>query len=36
MVREMVEDIDFDALQAKTEAKLHRAKDLKPLKAPTL
>jgi len=36
VVREMVEDIDFDALQAKTEAKLHRAGDLKPLKAPAL
>jgi hypothetical protein len=32
----MVEDIDFDALQAKTEAKLHRAPDLKPLTAPAL
>jgi 3-oxoacid CoA-transferase B subunit len=36
VVREMVEDIDFDTLQAKTEAKLHRAGDLKPLKAPAL
>jgi 3-oxoacid CoA-transferase B subunit len=36
VVREMVEDIDFDALQAKTEAKLHKAADLKPLKAPAL
>jgi 3-oxoadipate CoA-transferase beta subunit len=36
VVREMVEDIDFDGLQAKTEAKLHRAPDLKPLKAPAL
>jgi 3-oxoadipate CoA-transferase beta subunit len=36
VVREMVEDIDFDALQAKTEAKLHKAPDLKPLKAPAL
>ena len=34
VVREMVEDIDFDTLQARTEAKLHKASDLKPLKAP--
>jgi len=32
----MVDDIDFDGLQAKTEAKLHKAADLKPLVAPTL
>jgi hypothetical protein len=32
----MVEDIDFAALQAKTEAKLHRAADLKLLKAPAV
>jgi 3-oxoadipate CoA-transferase, beta subunit len=36
VVREMVEDIDFDGLQARTEAKLHKAPDLKPLKAPAL
>ena len=36
VVREMVEDIDFDTLQAKTEATLHKAPDLKPLKAPSL
>jgi 3-oxoadipate CoA-transferase beta subunit len=36
VVREMVEDIDFDALQAKTEARLSKATDLKPLKAPAL
>jgi 3-oxoadipate CoA-transferase beta subunit len=36
IVREMVEDIDFDTLQAKTEATLHKAADLKPLKAPAL
>ena len=36
VVREMVEDIDFDGLQAKTEAKLHKAADLKPLKAPAV
>jgi 3-oxoadipate CoA-transferase beta subunit len=36
VVREMVEDIDFDTLQAKTEAKLHKSGDVKPLKAPTL
>src|SRR6202050_3147660 len=34
VVREMVEDIDFDTLQARTEAELHRAPDLKPLQAP--
>jgi len=36
VVREMVEDIDFDRLQAKTEAKLHKAADLKPLRAPAV
>jgi len=36
LVREMVEDIDFATLQAKTEAKLHKAPDLKPLKAPAV
>jgi 3-oxoadipate CoA-transferase, beta subunit len=36
VVREMVEDIDFDALQAKTEAKLHKAPNLKVLKAPSV
>jgi len=36
VVREMVEDIDFDGLQAKTEAKLHKAPDLKVLKAPAV
>ena len=36
VVREMVEDIDFDALQAKTEARLSKASDLKPLKVPAL
>ena len=36
VLREMVEDIDFAALQAKTEGELHRAPDLKPLKAPAL
>jgi 3-oxoadipate CoA-transferase beta subunit len=36
VVREMVEDIDFDGLQAKTEAKLHKAADLKSLKAPEI
>ncbi len=36
VVREMVEDIDFDTLQAKTEAKLHKAPDLKVLKAPAV
>jgi hypothetical protein len=32
----MVEDIDFDTLQAKTEAKLQKAPDLKVLKAPAV
>jgi len=36
VVREMVEDIDFDTLQAKTEAKLHKAPDMKALKAPAV
>jgi 3-oxoadipate CoA-transferase beta subunit len=36
VVREMVEDIDFDALQAKTEATLHKAPDMKPLQAPAV
>jgi 3-oxoacid CoA-transferase B subunit len=36
VVREMVEDIDFEGLQAKTEAKLHKAPDLKPLTAPAV
>ncbi len=34
LVREMVEDIDFAALQAKTEAELRKAPDLKVLEAP--
>ena len=34
LVREMVEDIDFPALQAKTEAPLHPAPDLRPLPRP--
>jgi len=33
VVREMVEDIDFPALQAKTEAALRPASDLRPLRA---
>jgi 3-oxoadipate CoA-transferase, beta subunit len=36
VVREMVEDIDFATLQDKTEAKLHKAADLRPLKAPAV
>jgi 3-oxoacid CoA-transferase B subunit len=36
VVREMVEDIDFETLQQKTEAPLHKAPDLRPLKAPAL
>lgn len=34
VVREIVEDIDFAELQAKTEAPLRPASDLKPLRAP--
>lgn len=34
LVREIAEDIDFDALRAKTEAALRPAPDLKPLRAP--
>lgn len=34
LVREIAEDIDFDALQAKTEAALRPAPNLKPLRAP--
>ena len=34
MVREMVEDIDFPALQAKTEAALRAAPDLRALRVP--
>ena len=34
VVREMVEDIDFPALQARTEAELRAAPDLHPLRAP--
>ena len=36
VVREMVEDIDFPALQAKTEAALRPASDLRPLRAPSV
>ena len=36
VVREMVEDIDFSALQAKTEAALHPAPDLRTLRAPAV
>lgn len=36
VVREMVEDIDLAGLQAKTEARLTAAPDLKPLRAPTI
>jgi 3-oxoadipate CoA-transferase beta subunit len=36
IVREIVEDIDFTALQAKTEATLRPAPDLKPLRAPSV
>ena len=34
VVRELVEDIDFAALQAKTEAALRPAPDMRPLRAP--
>src|SRR6202035_1766627 len=33
VVREIVEDLDFAGLQQKTEARLHAAADLKPLRA---
>jgi 3-oxoadipate CoA-transferase beta subunit len=36
IVRELVEDIDFPTLQAKTEAVLRPAPDLRPLRAPTM
>ncbi|HEX3861512.1 MAG TPA: 3-oxoacid CoA-transferase subunit B [Stellaceae bacterium] len=36
IVREIVEDIDFAALQQRTEATLHQGPDIKPLKAPAL
>jgi hypothetical protein len=36
VVREMVEDIDLPALQAKTEAPLRPAPDLRPLRAPAV
>jgi 3-oxoacid CoA-transferase B subunit len=36
VVREMVEDIDLPSLQAKTEAALHPAPDLRPLRAPAV
>jgi len=36
LVREIVEDIDFAGLQAKTEATLRAAADLRPLRAPAL
>ena len=36
IVRELVEDIELPALQAKTEAALHPAPDLKALRAPLL
>ena len=36
VVREIVEDIDFPALQAKTEAPLHLPPDLRPLRAPAV
>jgi len=36
VVREIVEDIDFPALQAKTEAVLRPASDLRPLRAPVV
>jgi 3-oxoadipate CoA-transferase, beta subunit len=36
LVQEMVEDIDFAALQAKTEAELRSARDMRPLLAPAV
>ena len=36
IVREMIEDIDLPALQAKTEAKLRAAPDMRPLRAPAV
>jgi 3-oxoadipate CoA-transferase beta subunit len=36
VVRELVEDIDFSTLQAKTEAALRPAPDLRPLRAPAM
>jgi 3-oxoadipate CoA-transferase beta subunit len=36
VVRELVEDIDFSTLQAKTEAALRPAADLRPLRAPAM
>ena len=36
IVREMVEDIDLPALQAKTEAKLRAAPDMRALRAPAV
>src|SRR6202023_1323482 len=36
VVREMVEDIELPALQARTEAALHPAPDLRPLRAPVV
>ena len=36
VVRELVDDLDFPALQAKTEATLRPAHDLKALRAPVV
>jgi 3-oxoadipate CoA-transferase beta subunit len=36
VVREMVDDIDFSKLQAKTEAPLRQAPDMLPLRAPAV
>jgi 3-oxoadipate CoA-transferase beta subunit len=36
VVRELAEDIEFPALQARTEAALHPAPDLKTLRTPLL
>jgi 3-oxoacid CoA-transferase B subunit len=36
VVRELVEDLDFTALQAKTEASLRPASDMKALRAPAV
>jgi 3-oxoadipate CoA-transferase, beta subunit len=36
IVRELVEDLDFPSLEAKTEAALRPAPDLRPLRAPAV
>jgi acyl CoA:acetate/3-ketoacid CoA transferase beta subunit len=36
VVRELVDDVDFPTLQAKTEATLHPAHDIRALRAPAV